>query len=80
MKIAPLRMNADYESMLFYHKQAPQILNHSLESFIFFLETRPLVTSKKYSQEFLDYVESYKNHPNYDGYLYIIYSNENTFG
>jgi len=29
---------------------------------------------------FLDYVESYKNHPNYDGYLYIIYSNENTFG
>ena len=62
MKIAPLRMNADYESMLFYHKQAPQILNHSLESFIFFLETRPLVTSKKYSQEFLDYVESISHH------------------
>lgn len=29
---------------------------------------------------FIDYVESYKTHPNYDGYLYIIYSNENTFG
>ncbi len=29
---------------------------------------------------FIDYVESYKTDPNYDGYLYIIYSNENTFG
>ena len=29
---------------------------------------------------FMDYVESYKTHPKYDGYLYIIYSNENTFG
>ncbi len=27
-----------------------------------------------------DYVESFRTHPNYDGYLYVIYSSENTFG
>ncbi len=29
---------------------------------------------------YIDYVESFKTNPNYDGYLYVIYSNENTFG
>jgi hypothetical protein len=29
---------------------------------------------------YIDYVESFKTNPNYDGYLYIIYSSENTFG
>ncbi len=62
MKIAPLKMNADYESKLFYHKEAPQVLNQSLESFILFLENRPLLSTKKYSPEFLDYVESITHH------------------
>ncbi len=62
MKIAPLRMNADYESMLYYGRGAPQILNHSLETFILFLEHRPLVSTKKYPQAYLDYVESITHH------------------
>lgn len=63
MKLAPLKMNADYESMLFYKKAAPLVLNQSLESFILFLENRPLVSTKKYHQDFLDYVESVTHHP-----------------
>lgn len=62
MKIAPLRMNADYEGQLFYGKPGPQVLNQSLESFIFFIENRPVLSTKKYSTEFLDYVESITHH------------------
>jgi hypothetical protein len=62
MKIAPLRMNADYEGQLFYGRPGPQILNQSLESLIFFLENRPVVTAKKYHPEFLDYIESLTHH------------------
>ncbi len=29
---------------------------------------------------YTQYVESNKNHPKYDGYLYLIYSGENVFG
>ena len=58
----PWKMNADYESVLFYGKIAPQILNQSLETFVLFLEKSPLLSSKKYSSPFLDYVEEITHH------------------
>jgi GABA(A) receptor-associated protein len=36
--------------------------------------------SASMSSLYIDYVESFKTNSNYDGYLYIIYSSENTFG
>lgn len=60
--LSPLKMNADYESVLFYGRIAPQILNYSIEPFILFLEKRPLFSTKKYDQDFLEYVESMTHH------------------
>jgi GABA(A) receptor-associated protein len=37
-------------------------------------------SSSSVSSIYKQYVESQKGHPNYDGYLYIIYSGENVFG
>jgi hypothetical protein len=53
-----IRVNADYEMMLFENKSGPSIINQSLEFLAFFLTDRPVYTSKKYSAEYLDHVES----------------------
>jgi hypothetical protein len=53
----PIRVNADYEISLFEGKQAKEIINHSLEFLALYLDHRPLVSSKKYSQEYLSHVE-----------------------
>jgi GABA(A) receptor-associated protein len=37
-------------------------------------------TSSSVMSIYNEYVESMKNHKNYDGFLYIIYSGENVFG
>lgn len=51
-----LKLNADYESELFYGKPS-LLINQSMEFFIFFLTDRPLYTHKKYAQDYLDYIE-----------------------
>lgn len=52
-----IKVNADYESVLFKNKSLPKI-NEALEFLAFFLDDRPVVTSKKYSQEYFKYIES----------------------
>jgi hypothetical protein len=52
-----IRVNADYEVSLFHQKQAPQIINQSLEFLAFFLDDRPVLTQKQYSESFLSHVE-----------------------
>lgn len=51
-----IKVNADYESVLFKNKPLPKI-NESLEFLAFFLDERPVVTSKKYSHEYFRYIE-----------------------
>jgi hypothetical protein len=52
-----IRVNADYESVLFEKKELPQIINQSIEFLSFFLEERKLYSIKKYQPLYLDYVE-----------------------
>jgi hypothetical protein len=51
-----IRVNADYESVLFQNKQLP-VVNETLEPLALFLSTTPIITKKIYSEEFLEYVE-----------------------
>jgi hypothetical protein len=51
------RMNADYELELFLGKRGSPIINESLEFLLFFLESDPVYSSKKYEKEYFDYVE-----------------------
>jgi hypothetical protein len=53
----PIRVNADYESVLFHQKPGPLIVNQSLEFLAFFLSDAPLLTQKKYDQKYLQHVE-----------------------
>ena len=56
--MSPIRVNADYESVLFLNQSAPAIVNQSLEFLAFYLDDRPVLTSKKYSKDYLEHVES----------------------
>ena len=51
------RVNADYEYELFHQKTAPPAINQTIEFFLFFLSTHPLYSQRKYSAEYLKYVE-----------------------
>ena len=53
-----LRLNADYEFELFHNKKAPPILNESVEFLLFFLTDRTIHSTKKYSDDYLSYLES----------------------
>ncbi len=53
-----LKVNADYESVLFHARPGPVIMNQTLEYLPFFLEELPVLTSKSYTQEYLSFVES----------------------
>ena len=53
-----IKVNADYESVLFHQKEGPRIINESLEFLSLFIENRPLFSFKKYDQEYLDYIRS----------------------
>ncbi|WP_408098868.1 hypothetical protein ACJVC5_08100 [Peredibacter sp. HCB2-198] len=57
-----LLVNADYEIALFEGRPAPKIVNQSLEFLALFLEQKPLFSTKKYSQDYLDYVEAISGH------------------
>jgi hypothetical protein len=52
-----LKVNGDYEQVLFYAESGSASVNLTLECFVLFLEDRPLFTKKKYSQDYLAYVE-----------------------
>jgi hypothetical protein len=51
-----LRVNADYESVLFHHRPQQKI-NEAIEFFAFYLSDRPLLTQKNYSKDFLESIE-----------------------
>lgn len=53
-----IKVNADYESVLFYNKPLP-LMNESLEFLALYLSEKPLLSQKKYSDSFLDHVESF---------------------
>lgn len=53
-----IKVNADYESQLFFGRPGPVIVNQSLEFLALFLDERPLFTSKKYSSDYLEYITS----------------------
>lgn len=58
----PLRVNADYEVELFHNRPAPEVINQTIEFFLFFLSERTLYSKKKYQQSYLDRVESITGH------------------
>jgi hypothetical protein len=60
--MSALKVNADYETELFGYSKAPLIVNQSLEFLAFFLSDRPVYTSKKYTPDYLDYVERITGH------------------
>lgn len=51
-----IKVNIDYESVLFHSQLGPKGINEYLEFLAFFLQNDVLLTSKKYSQDYLDYV------------------------
>jgi hypothetical protein len=56
MVMKAIKVNADYESVLFQNKPLPAV-NEALEFLAFFLDSRPLQTKKRYSPEYFDYIE-----------------------
>lgn len=52
-----IKVNGDYESVLFKNKPLPKI-NEALEFLAFFLDNRPVISTKNYSPDYLKYVES----------------------
>lgn len=54
-----LKVNADYESELFTGVKSP-VANEALEFLAFFLDERPVQSTKKYSKDYFDYIESIK--------------------
>jgi hypothetical protein len=51
-----IKVNADYESVLFNNKPLP-VVNEALEFLAFFLDERPVLSPKKYSDIYLKHVE-----------------------
>lgn len=53
-----IKVNADYESVLFHGKQGPAVMNEALEFLAFYLQDLPVLTDKDYTPEFFSHVES----------------------
>ncbi len=51
-----IKVNADYESVLFYGKQGPPAINEALEFFAFYLQDFPVLSIKTYNDEYLSHV------------------------
>lgn len=58
----PLRVNADYEVELFHNRPAPDVINQTIEFFLFFLSDRVLYSKKTYSEDYLKRVEKITHH------------------
>jgi hypothetical protein len=57
MVMKPIKVNADYESVLYQNKSLPTV-NEALEFLAFFIESTPVFTNKKYSPVYLNHVEA----------------------
>lgn len=53
-----IKVNGDYESVLFFNRPLPMV-NEALEFLAMYLDPRPIVTNKSYSEVFFDHVESF---------------------
>ncbi len=51
-----IKVNADYEMVLFDNKKASKVINQSIEFLALYLEDSPLFSEKVYSKEFLTHV------------------------
>lgn len=60
--MSAIKVNADYESVLFGEKQGSSKLNETIEFLAFFLQTKPVFTQKKYSSEYLDTISQITGH------------------
>lgn len=58
----PIKVNVDYESFLFSNIKGKDVLNHTIEFLALFIEDRSLLSTKKYSPEYLDYIDSLTGH------------------
>jgi hypothetical protein len=54
-----IKVNADYEAVLFGKKESLPLINQALEFLALFVDTRPLFSLKNYSEEYLQHVESF---------------------
>lgn len=57
-----IKVNADYEAVLFGKKESLPVINQALEFLALYVDERPLLSQKKYSTEFLAHVESFTGH------------------
>ena len=57
-----IKVNADYEVVLFTGQLAPKQLNEAIEFIPFFLDTRPVLSTKHYSADYLSYIEMITGH------------------
>ena len=53
-----IRVNADYESVLFHGKNGPSVVNEALEFLAFYLQDLPVLTTKSYQSGYLDKVRT----------------------
>ena len=53
-----IKVNADYEAVLFNLKKSLPVINESLEFLAFFISDKKLISHKKYTSEYLDHVKS----------------------
>ena len=53
-----IKVNADYEAVLFNLKKSLPIINESLEFLAFFISDKKIISHKKYTSDYLDHVES----------------------
>lgn len=54
-----VKVNADYEAVLFAKKESLPVINQALEFLALFIDDRPLLSQKTYSEEYLKHVESF---------------------
>ena len=53
-----IKVNADYESVLFNNKKELPLINEAIEFLAFYLVEQPILTRKNYAPDFLSHVES----------------------
>lgn len=53
-----IKVNADYEATLFSNNKTSPKINEALEFLAFYLDHRPVLTQKNYSEEYLNHVQS----------------------
>ncbi len=54
-----IKVNADYEAVLFGKKESLPVINQALEFLALFIDDRPLLSQKAYSEEYLKHVENF---------------------